>query len=100
MVMKMKRTNNFDLFWKLNDSKRFNKGLAVVDQWANNSTDTNAELTVKEIVTSRAPDLYDKLSPQDKKLLGRAVSNRYSIKYYNRVVRTGKKGASKTYRKF
>ena len=96
----MKRTNNFDIYWKVNDSRRFYRCLAIVDQWANNSTNTSAILTVKEIITSTAPKLYNKLSAQDKKLVGRAVSNRYAIKYYHRVVKVGKKGASKAYRKF
>ena len=93
-------TSNFDLYWKLNDSRRFNKCLSIVDDWANTSTNTCEELTVKEIITSMAPGLYDKLSAQDKRLVGRAVSNRYIIKYYHRVVKAGKKGASQTYKHF
>ena len=98
--MKMKRIKDFDMYWKLDNGRRFNKCLSMVDKWENSSTNTGEEFTVKEIVASMAPKLYDQLSPEDKRLLGRAVSNRYSIKYYNRVKKVGKKGASQTYRKF
>lgn len=98
MVMDMKKYENFQLDWNINDIDRFNQALDAIDEWAGNSIRTGVDVTVKDIINEIQPDLYDELSRGDKCRVGRAVSYKYNNNCYDNVERGNKKGATNTYR--
>ena len=98
MVTIMKRTDDFDIYWHVDDADAFNRSLEVFDEWANNGEKTDTDLTTKEIVTDKIPDIYNELTTGDKIRVGKAASNRESSHYYKNIESGDKKkGSSKTY---
>lgn len=93
----MKRTYDFDIYWKLDDVSGFYTALDIFDSWAARSRKKGIDLTTKEIITKKLPELYNSLTRGDKIRFGRAVSNRYEEDYYPKIGNGAKKGSSRTY---
>lgn len=95
----MKKYNNFQLDWNINNLKDFYDSLDIFDRWAATGAVTGNDVKVKDVIKNQDPDLYDRLSRGDKCRVGKAVSNRYENHMYSGIVRGSDKGATKTYRK-
>lgn len=99
--MKMRIMSDFELHWKISDSKTFNQCLDIAETWANNGPRPSESKTIKEMITETNPALYDKLSPQDKRCVGRAFGNKYISKSFYRLKKDPtKKCGSNTYHRF
>lgn len=96
----MKKYENFELNWNINNYDDFIAALSLFDDWALNGAVNGEEFKVKEIIQNADPDLYDKLSRGDKCRVGRAVSTRFANHYYYGIDRGNDNGATKTYFKF
>lgn len=98
--MKMRITHDFELYWKIADSEAFNQCLTIAEDWTKSGTRPSESKTVKEMITETNPALYDKLSPEDKRSVGRAFCNKYISKDYYRIKKGDKKSGSNTYHRF
>lgn len=93
----MKRIEDFENYWKIDDVDDFYRALKSFDLWARISNTTGVDLTTKEIITEMLPDIYNGLTTGDKIRVGRAVSNRFKSNCYRKIDDGPKKGASRTY---
>lgn len=95
----MKKYNNFELDWNINNYSDFNEALEIFNEWAATGAITGKHVKVKDVIKDTDPALYDGLSRGDKCKVGRAVSNRYANNKYNGICSGNKKGSTKTYYK-
>ena len=97
----MRITHDFELYWKIKDSKAFNQCLQIAENWSKTGTRPSESKTVKEMIIETNAALYDKLSAQDKRSVGRAFGNKYICKSFYRLKKDpAKKSGSNTYYRF
>ena len=101
MVIKMRITTNFAMHWKITNSKAFNQCLKIAENWTKNGPRPSESKTVKEMIIETNPALYNSLSTQDKRSVGRAFGNKYISKSFYRLKKDpNKKSGSNTYHRF
>ena len=96
----MRRTTDFESYWKIKNVELFYLCLSIAWLWTLDNPRTDECMTIKEVVCSVDPGLYNALNTQDKRLVGRAFSNMYLNRMLLRTKKVGKRCGSIVYRRF
>ncbi|MBQ5989200.1 MAG: hypothetical protein IJL67_06870 [Oscillospiraceae bacterium] len=91
---------DFSLDYNINNPDDFNEALHIFEEWESSNDGVNDQnVTVKNVIESKNPRSYKKLSRGDKCRLGRQVSCGYATNKYKNIELGRKKGCTKTYSK-
>ena len=71
------------------------KAISCVDKWTG---PVGVDYTVKEIIDTVCPGLYDMIDEKDYLRIGRAVRKKYNLNHYHHIKAGKDRGETRTYR--